>query len=50
MYQVIKNINQIDVRKIIIDKYVVLYFIFGQTIYIINMFPQKVNYINLIKI
>lgn len=50
MYQVIKTINKIEVRKIVIYKYVVVYFISGKTIYIVNMFPQKANYYNLIKI
>ena len=49
MYQVIKIINQIEVRKIVIEKYIVVYFISGKNIYIVNMFPQKVNYYNLIK-
>ena len=50
MYQVIKIINQIEVRKIVIEKYIVVYFISGKNVYIVNMFPQKVNYYKLIKI
>lgn len=50
MYQVIKIINNVEIRKIIIEKYVLLYFILKDTIYIINIFFQKVNYINLIEI
>lgn len=50
MYPVIKNINHKQVRKIVIQKHVILYFNEKNQICILNMFPQKINYFNLIKI
>ncbi len=50
MYQVIKIINQKEIRKIIISKYVILYSINNNNINILNIYPQKFNYINLVKI
>lgn len=50
MYQVIKIINQKEIRKIIISKYVILYSINNNIVNILNIYPQKSNYINLIKI
>ena len=50
MYPIIKNINDRQVRKIVIQKYVILYSYEKNQICILNMFPQKVNYYNLIKI
>lgn len=50
MYPKIKNINDRQVRKIVIQKYVILYFYEKNQIYILNIFPQKIDYYNLIKI
>lgn len=50
MYPIIKNISDRQVRKIVIQKYVILYFYEKNQICILNMFSQKVNYYNLIKI
>lgn len=50
MYQVIKIINQKEIRKIVIKNYVILYSINNNIINILNIYPQKSNYINLIKI
>lgn len=50
MYQTIKIINQKEIRKIVISKYVILYSINNNIINILNVYPQKSNYINLIKI
>lgn len=50
MYQTVKIIHNIQIRKMIIQKYVILYFNHKQNIYIIHIFPQKVNYINHIEI
>lgn len=48
MYQTIKIINQKEIRKIVIKKYVILYSINNNNI--LNIYPQKSNYINLAKI
>ncbi len=48
MYQTIKIINQKEIRKIVIKKYVILYSINDNNI--LNIYPQKSNYINLAKI
>ncbi len=50
MYQTIKIINQKEIRKIVISKYVILYSINNNIINILNRYPQKSNYINLVKI
>lgn len=50
MYQVIKIINKKEIRKFVIKKYVVLYSINNNIVNILNIYPQKSNYINLIKI
>ena len=50
MYQTIKIINQKEIRKIVISKYVILYSINNNIINILNIYPQKSNYINLVKI
>ena len=50
MYQTIKIINQKEIRKIVIKKYVILYSINNNNINILNIYPQKFNYINLVKI
>lgn len=50
MYPIIKVINQIEIRKIVINSYVIIYFISKKDIYIINIYPQKSNYFNLIKV
>lgn len=50
MYQIIKTINKIKIRKIIIQKFIILYFINKKQIYVLNIYPQKSNYIDLIKI
>ena len=50
MYQTIKIINSKEIRKIVIKKYVILYSIDENYINILNIYPQKSNYINLIKI
>lgn len=50
MYQIIKIINQKEIRKIVISKYVILYSINNNIINILNIYPQKSNYINLVKI
>ena len=48
MYQTIKIINQKEIRKIVIKKYVILYSINDNNI--LNIYPQKSNYIHLAKI
>lgn len=50
MYQVIKIINKKEIRKIVIKKIVILYSINNNIVNILNIYPQKSNYINLIKI
>mgnify|MGYP004639692719 FL=1 len=50
MYQIVKTINKIKIRKIIIQKFIILYFINKKQIYVLNIYPQKSNYIDLIKI
>lgn len=50
MYQIVKKTDKIEIRKITIQKYVVLYFILKNSVYIVNIFSQRANYINLIKI
>ena len=50
MYQIVKTINKIKIRKIIIQKFIILYFINKKQIYVLNIHPQKSNYIDLIKI
>lgn len=50
MYPIIKNINDRQVRKIGIQKYVILYSYEKNQICILNIFPQRANYYNLIKI
>lgn len=41
MYQVIKIINQKEIRKIIIKNYVILYSINNKNINILNIYPQN---------
>lgn len=50
MYPIIKIVKNREIRKIIIQKYVILYSIDNKQINILNMFPQKANYMNLIKV
>lgn len=50
MYQIVKTINKIKIRKIIIQKFIILYFINKKQIYVLNIYQQKSNYIDLIKI
>lgn len=50
MYPVLKIIDNIKVRKIVIKNYVILYSINRKEITILNIYPQKSNYINLVKI
>lgn len=50
IYQIIKIINQKEIRKIVIKKYVVLYSINNNIVNILNIYPQKSNYIGLLKI
>lgn len=41
MYQTIKIINQKEIRKIVISKYVILYSINNNIINILNIYPQN---------
>lgn len=50
MYPVFKIIDNVKIRKIVIRKYVVLYTLNNKQITILNIYLQKSNYINLIKI
>ncbi len=50
MYPVFKIIDNIKIRKIVIRKYVILYTLSNKKITVLNIYPQKSNYINLIKI
>ncbi len=50
MYPVFKIIDNVKIRKIVIQKYVILYTLNNKQITILNIYPQKSNYINLIKI
>lgn len=50
MYPIFKIIDNVKIRKIVIKKYVILYSINNNNINILNIYPQKFNYINLVKI
>lgn len=50
MYPIFKIIDNVKIRKIVIKNYVILYSINNNNINILNIYPQKSNYINLAKI